>query len=120
MRPTWSERWKLCNPELSQEQKRDVLLDILFERRQQYDHQLAVRRQTVYRQAVNSAYESGKPIPLPPHTLHSTSLRQMTRQRRLQDDREQQIREAYFQRRMEQGAEPDDDDEPKRKRGRSR
>lgn len=120
MRPTWSERWKLCDPHLSQDQKRDILLDILFERRQQYDHQLAVRRQAVYRQAVDSAYEAGKPMPLPPHTLHSTSLRQMTRLRRLQDEREQQIREAYFQRRQERETEPDDDDEPRRNRGRSR
>lgn len=121
--PTWSERWRLCDPKLSKEQKRDLLIDILFERRREYDHQLAQRRHLVYRQAVDTAYQTGKAMPLPPQLLYSTSLKQMNRQRRLQDERENQIREAYFQRRREQEqrvAEMDDDDEPPRKRGRGR
>lgn len=122
MRPTWSERWRLCDPKLSTEQKRDVLLDILFERRQQFEHELKQRRHAVYRQAVDTAYQAGKPMPLPPEVLYSTSLKQMSRHRRLQDEREHHIREAYLQRRRERETPTIDmdDDEPPRRRGRTR
>lgn len=119
MPPTWSERWKLCDPGLDNDDKRDVLLDILFERRRAFDHQVDLRRRQTHAQRIEHFYKTNQPFPITDHALDSTSLKALVKERQLADSRETEIRMAYYARRLqrEQG---DDEDQPTRKRGRSR
>ncbi len=125
MAPSWSERWRMGDPKLTKEQKRDLLIDILFERRKAFDHEMELRIQQAQAQRREHRFRTGQTVPLPAGTLTTTAMKNMARQRQLRDQKELEIRDAYFRRRRDDArrqelASEHDDDEPRRRRGRGR
>jgi hypothetical protein len=57
---TWSERWRLCNPELTPTQRRDLVLTILTERRALYDQWFERRVQAAVLERAHKRHLDGE------------------------------------------------------------
>lgn len=101
MRPTWSERHRMCLPSCTKEEKLEALLEILFERRDAYDREFHARCKTVEFERANNRYLYNEQhlTSFKPHI--TSALTAIQARRREQDEREQNIRADYFRRREE-------------------
>lgn len=121
MRPTWSERLRLCNPELSREEKRDLMIDVLYERREAYDRWFHARCQTIALQRAENRYATNE-FQQTDFTAYASSAftpayRQYVHHRREHDLIDQTSKQQYQQRRAQHHA---SQAAPRRKRSRSR
>ncbi|MBX9862397.1 MAG: hypothetical protein K2Y42_06545 [Hyphomicrobium sp.] len=101
MRPTWSERHRMCLPGRSKEERLDTLLEIMFERRHIYDKEFHTRCKLAELERANNRYLYNEQHLTEFKPAISTALRTIQDQRRAQDDREQHIRKDYLQRRAD-------------------
>lgn len=119
MRPTWKERHRMCNPTLSREDRRTLVIQILFERRQAYDRELDARIKAVQLARAHNRYETGEHH-LTDHAAYSSTALSVLALRRLEREaQEQHYCAAYLRRRQQQHTE----DQPmplKKRRGLSR
>lgn len=104
MRPTWSERHRMCLPGKTREERLDTLLDILFERRHAYDVEFHARCKRLELERANNRYLYNEQHLTEFKPAISTALSAVQAQRREQDAREQHIRAEYQQRRAERQA----------------
>lgn len=101
MRPTWSERHRMCLPGRTREEQMDTLLDILFERRDAYDREFHARCKRAELERANNRYLYNEQHLTEFKPAISTALSAVQSQRREQDHREQHIREHYLRLRAE-------------------
>jgi len=101
MRPTWSERHRMCKPSRSKEERLDALIDILFERRHAYDREFHARCKSAELERANNRYLYNEQHLTEFKPAISTALSAVQAQRREQDAREQSIRHDYLQQRAE-------------------
>lgn len=99
MRPTWSERHRMCKPGRSKEERLDTLLEILFERRHAYDLEFYARCKKVELERANNRYLYNEQHLTQFKPAISTALSAVNAQRREQDAREQHIRQEYVNQR---------------------
>lgn len=119
MRPSWSERLRLCKPELTKEEKRDLVVDILFERRKAYDEWFHARTQIVAMQRAENRYATGE-LGQTNFNSHTTAMNSAYRQyvhHRREDDLINRKSKAEYERRRANRSHEDDNH---RKRSRSR
>lgn len=99
MRPTWSERHRMAIPYATKEERLDVLIDILFERRAAYDREFHQRCKQAEYERANQRYLDNEQH-LTDHRQHSSTALSAIKQRRHQQEAEEQhIRAEYFRRR---------------------
>ncbi len=101
MRPTWSERHRMCKPNRSKEERLDTLLDILFERRHAYDVEFHARCKQVELERANNRYLYNEQHLTQFKPAISTALKAVQLQREEQDAREQHIRQEYLRQRAD-------------------
>ena len=101
MRPTWSERHRMCQPNRSKEERTDTLLEILFERRHQYDVEFHARCKHAELERANNRYLYNEQHLTEFKPAITTALTAVHTQRREQDNREQHIRDQYQRERLE-------------------
>lgn len=95
MRPTWSERHRMCQPGRSKEERLDTLLEILFERRHQYDVEFHARCKRVELERANNRYLYNEQHLTEFKPAITTALTVVNTQRRDRDARELHIRDEY-------------------------
>lgn len=120
MRPTWSERHRMCVPGQSREERLDTLLDILFERRHAYDKEFHARCKTAELERANNRYLYNEQHLTELMPAISTAVSALQGQRQEQDTREQHIRIEYQQMRDQRQASRPTTKQRKRSMGISR
>jgi hypothetical protein len=106
MTPTWSERHRMCKPGQTKEQRRDVLMDILFERRHAYDVEFHARCKRAELERANNRYLYNEQHLTEFKPAISTALKTVHDRRSDQDTREQNIRQDYLRQRAMRLADP--------------
>jgi hypothetical protein len=101
MRPTWSERHRMCAPNRSKEERLDTLINILFERRHAYDIEFHARCKHAELERANNRYLYNEQHLTDFKPAISTALSAVHTQRREQDAREQHIRQEYIRQRAD-------------------
>lgn len=106
MQPTWSERHRMCKPGQSAEARRDVLMNILFERRHAYDVEFHDRCKKVELERANNRYLYNEQHLTEFKPAITTALKTVHDRRHDQDAREQHIRQDYLRGRAQRLTEP--------------
>jgi len=101
MRPTWSERHRMCLPGKDREERLEALLDILFERRHAYDREIHARCKRVELERANNRYLYNEQHLTQFKPAITSALTAVQAQRREQDQRELSIRDEYLRHRAE-------------------
>jgi hypothetical protein len=116
MRPTWSERHRMCKPGQSREERQDTLLDILFERRDAYDREFHARCKRVAYERANNRYLYNEQHLTEFKPDITSALTAVRHRRDEQDLNEDHIRQEYLRRRKERAIQQKQT-QPKKKRG---
>lgn len=98
--PTWSERWRMSEPFMGKEQRRELVLTILLERREAYDKAFAEKVQEATRRRAERRYQDGEQALTDFKWLSGTALRAAQEQRH-RDRHEGAYRDLVEQRRHE-------------------